>query len=369
MSTSTPTGVIHDIGYKPYAGPRFGRRQILRALYVHSLRSVFGLGRGPKAKIVPFFVLVAVLVPAALNVYSSSDEKSLVLQYGSMNYHLMILSLLFVAIAAPELVSRDLRHHTLPLYFSRPLRRGDYPLAKLLALFSAVLLVELLPVVISYAGQIGSASSGHEIWQDSRAAFPAVFVALTQSALFAALSLLIASSTGRRVIATGAIAILFLATTAISGVLQDAVGRTWADHTASCVVPTINPNTAAPDVFGLGGGQNGPPTSAVSQLCPGIDLDNDNVQNLNGVPDPTRSGYDEITVQYQTPVYSMIAKAGGMIDPVNVVEGTRIWVFDATDGQIPNPSPIGPLYAAELAFLVAAASGGLFLRYRKVSVS
>jgi hypothetical protein len=74
-------------------------------------------------------------------------------------------------------------------------------------------------------------------------------------------------------------------------------------------------------------------------------------------------------VQYQTPVYSMIAKVGGMIDPVNVVEGARIWVFDATDGQIPNPSPIGPLYGAELVLLLAAASGGLFLRYRKVSVS
>ena len=369
MSSQTTASVIHDIGYKPYSGPRLGRAQIVRALYVHSVRGIFGLGRGAKAKIVPWFVVAVVLIPAALNVYLSSQDKTLALKYGSMNYNLMIFSLLFVAIAAPELVSRDLRHHTLPLYFSRPLRRRDYPLAKLLALFSALLLVELLPVLITYVGQIASSSSGSEIWQDSRAAFPAVFVAVAQSALFASLSLLIASTTGRRVIATGAIAILFLATTAISGVLQDAVGRTWADHTASCVVPTVNPNTATGNVFGLGDGQNGPPTSAVSQLCPGIDLDNDNVQNINGVPDPGKSGYDDITVQYQTPVYSMIAKVGGMIDPVNVVEGTRIWLFEATDGQIPNPSPIGPLYGAELVLLIAAASGGLFLRYRKVSVS
>jgi hypothetical protein len=196
-----------------------------------------------------------------------------------------------------------------------------------------------------------------------------VFVAVAQSALFASLSLLIASSTGRRVIATGAIAILFLATTAISGVLQDAVGRTWTNHTAGCVEPNVDPNavTTGP-VFPFGAGQNGPPTQAVSQVCPGIDVNNDNLY-INGRPDPNKSGYDDITVQYQTPVYSMIAKVGGMIDPVNVVEGTRIWLFDATDGQIPNPSPIGPLYGAELVLLVAAASGGLFLRYRKVSVS
>jgi ABC-2 family transporter protein len=369
VSNQTTASVIHDIGYKPYSGPRLGRAQIVRALYVHSVRGIFGLGRGAKAKIVPWFVIAVVLVPAALNVYLSSQDKTLALKYGSMNYHLMILSLLFVAIAAPELVSRDLRHHTLPLYFSRPLHRRDYPLAKLLALFSALLLVELLPVLITYVGQIASSSSGSEIWQDSRAAFPAVFVAVAQSALFASLSLLIASTTGRRVIATGAIAILFLATTAISGVLENAVGTTWTNHSASCVEPNVDPNsfTTGP-VFPFGGGQNGPPTQAVSQVCPGIDVNNDNLY-VNGRPDPNKSGYDDITVQYQTPVYSMIAKVGGMIDPVNVVEGARIWLFDATDGQIPNPSPIGPLYGAELVLLVAAASGGLFLRYRKVSVS
>ena len=41
--------------------------------------------------------------------------------------------LIFVAIAAPNLVSADLRNHTLPLYFARPIRRLDYPLAKLIA--------------------------------------------------------------------------------------------------------------------------------------------------------------------------------------------------------------------------------------------
>ena len=367
MSTQTTASVIHDIGYKPYTGPRQGRAHIVRALYIHSVRGIFGLGRGPKAKIVPWFVIAVMLVPAALNVYMSSTNKALVMSYGVMGYHLMLFAVLFVAIAAPELVSRDLRHHTLPLYFSRPLRRGDYPLAKMLALFSSLLLVELLPVLVTYVGQIASATSGHEIWLDSRAAFPAVFVAFAQSALLSLISLLIASTTGRRVIATGAIAILFLATTAISGVLEDAVGTTYVSHSVSCVEPTVNINTANGNVYGFGGGQSGPPTGGVSQLCPGVS--NENLTGVNGQPDPNKPGYADLTVTYQTPVYSMIAKAGGMIDPVNVVEGTKIWVFDSTDDLIPNPSPIGPLYAAELALLVVVASGGMFLRYRKVSVS
>jgi ABC-2 type transport system permease protein len=363
-----PASVIHDIGYKPYAGPRLGRAQILRALYMHSVRGIFGFGRGAKAKLVPWFVIAIVVIPAALNVYMSSSSKSLVLGYGGMAYHLFLLYVLFVAVAAPELVSRDLRFHTLPLYFSRPLRRGDYPLAKLLALFSSLLAVELLPVLITYLGQVASAKNGHEIWLDTRMAFPAVFIALLQSALFASISLMLASTTGRRVIATGAIAILFLATTAISGVLQNAVGTTYVSHTTSCVVPTVNPNTAQGNIYGIGpDDNNGPPATAISQLCPGVDFTRGG--SISGGIDPNKPGYADITVQYQSPVYSMIAKAGGMFDPTDVVEGTRIWVFDSTDGEIPNPSPVGPLYAAETALLVLAASGGLFLRYRKVSVS
>ena len=39
------TGVIHDIGYRHYDGPRGGRRQNTRALYVHSHPGGFGHGR------------------------------------------------------------------------------------------------------------------------------------------------------------------------------------------------------------------------------------------------------------------------------------------------------------------------------------
>ena len=40
MSVNPTTSVIHDIGYKPYTGPRQGHGQIVRGLYVHSLLSL-----------------------------------------------------------------------------------------------------------------------------------------------------------------------------------------------------------------------------------------------------------------------------------------------------------------------------------------
>ena len=370
MSTNAQTSVIHDIGYKPYTGPRLGHAQIVRGLYLHSLRSIFGFGRGGKAKVVPFAVMAIMLFPAILNVYASSKNQDLALSYSLMAYRMFLFSVVFVAVAAPELVSRDLRHHTLPLYFSRPLRRADYPLAKLLALASAVLLVQLLPVLVTYLGQVASATSGHQIWLDSRDAFPGVFIAVLYAAVFSTVSLLLASTTGRRVIATGVIAIFFLVTMAISSVLQDALGTSWAHHTATCTVPTITAEQAKAyhgPVFGDGPDENS--AVMVDQLCSGVSLRLDNLDDVRVAADPSRPGYATESLVYETPVYSMVAKAGGMADPVTLVEGTRIWVFHATDSDVPNPSPLGPAYAAELAVLALATGGGLFLRYRKVSVS
>ncbi len=61
------TGVIHDIGYRHYDGPRLGRAGIVRALGWHSLRSAFGIGRGAKAKIIPVIAFVIMCVPAVVN--------------------------------------------------------------------------------------------------------------------------------------------------------------------------------------------------------------------------------------------------------------------------------------------------------------
>ena len=47
---SAAAGVIHDLGYRGYDGPRLGRSRIVAALTWHSFRSAFGFGRGARAK-------------------------------------------------------------------------------------------------------------------------------------------------------------------------------------------------------------------------------------------------------------------------------------------------------------------------------
>src|SRR5216683_2590277 len=94
-------GVIHDIGYQTYDGPRFGRGKIALALCWHSLRSAFGIGRGPKAKIVP-------VINAVIMALGRSHTR--VVNYDTYVGTLRVLVLLlFMAAQAPELVARDLR--------------------------------------------------------------------------------------------------------------------------------------------------------------------------------------------------------------------------------------------------------------------
>ena len=67
-SAATPAGgsVIHDLGYRPYTGPRLGPGAIARALTLTGFRNAFGLGRSGKSKVLPFVLLALNLLPAVI---------------------------------------------------------------------------------------------------------------------------------------------------------------------------------------------------------------------------------------------------------------------------------------------------------------
>jgi ABC-2 type transport system permease protein len=216
------TGVIHDLGYQHYDGPRLGRAAIIRALAWHSLRSAFGIGRGAKAKIVPFFMFALMCLPAVVNaiVVAGTPGHARLVDYDTYVYRLRpLIMLIFVAAQAPELVSRDLRSHVLPLYLSRPMRRLDYPLAKFAAFTAACLLVLEVPLILLYLGTIVSSSGPSAVWVQTRALLPGLLVGAAWAVLLAAIGLVLASLTGRRAYATGVIAIYLFLTWTLSSIL------------------------------------------------------------------------------------------------------------------------------------------------------
>jgi ABC-2 type transport system permease protein len=235
-------GVIHDLGYRRYDGPRLGRAQITRALIWHSFRSSFGIGRGVKAKIIPILACIAILLPAFVNAFAVSRGNSRLFGYDVYTPQLRVIVVtIFIAAQAPELVSRDLRSHVLPLYFSRPIRRGDYPLAKYIALTAALLLLIEIPLLVLYVGTIASAKNDHAVWHETKALIPGLGVGLMWAVLMAAVGLVLASLTGRRAYATGIVAISCFLTWTVSEVLIQAEGGITSTSTGARIAGLFSP--------------------------------------------------------------------------------------------------------------------------------
>ncbi len=215
-------GVIHDIGYRSYEGQRLGRAEIVRTLCWHSLRTSFGIGRGVKAKIVPVITFVIICLPAVIDavIVALNPAHTRQVSYDTYTPQLRILVLLvFVAVQAPELVSRDLRSHCLPLYFARPIRRIDYPAAKLAGFFLAVLAMIEIPLLLLYLGTVTQLHGGSTIWHETKALIPGLALGVAWALVLAALGLLFASLSGRRAYATGAVGIFFLMTLTLATLL------------------------------------------------------------------------------------------------------------------------------------------------------
>jgi ABC-2 type transport system permease protein len=258
------TGVIHDLGYRRYDGPRLGRVQIIRALTWHSFRSAWGFGRGPKAKIVPILAFIAMCLPAFVNAFAVARGNAPLFGYDVYVPNLrVIIVIIFIAAQAPELVSRDLRSRVLPLYFSRPLRRGDYPLAKYLALTGALLALIEIPLIILYVGNIASAKSGHGVWAETKGLIPGLGMGLVWSVLMAAIGLLLASFNGRRAYATGIVAISCFLTWTLSTLLIQTEGGYTATDVGARLGGLLSPFTIIDGVrIWLGGTNQGlDPTS------------------------------------------------------------------------------------------------------------
>lgn len=213
-------GVIHDLGYRRYDGPRLGRGSIVATLTWHSFRSAFGFGRSAKAKIVPVIAAIGLCLPAIVSAFAMAQGHARIVSYDTYVPVLRnLLMTLFVAVQAPELVSRDIRSRVLPLYFSRPIRPADYPLAKYLGFTAACLVMMEVPLIALYAGSVANVHGGAQVWAQTRALIPGLLVGLMWALVLAAISLLIASTTGRRAFATGAVAIFFLLTYTLSEIL------------------------------------------------------------------------------------------------------------------------------------------------------
>lgn len=237
MSQARPAGVIHDIGYRPYEGPRLGRGHAFAALLAHSLRGAYGLRRPFRAKIVPFLLGGTMLLPAVVSIAVMAIFKERAMAYPGYVVTMQVIPAIFLAAQAPYLVAPDLRFRVLPLYLSRPLPVTDYVGAKLAALVLALYLLIAVPLTVMFAGELvvdlpGGADVHGYLAAMTGGALCAVFLA--------ALGLLIASVTPRRGLGVAAVAAFYLLTSAISVVLYGVLSSLSEDDAARWAM-LVNP--------------------------------------------------------------------------------------------------------------------------------
>jgi ABC-2 type transport system permease protein len=190
-------GVIHDLGYRPYAGPRQAEGQIALALFVTGLRNAFGLGRSGKSKLLPFILLGLNLLPAliivAIMVFTRLDE--LPISYAAYAGQTQMLLSVFAAAQAPILFSRDLRHGSIVLYLARPLRSATYALMRWCSLTAALLIFLVTPILVLLLGAVLSEADLTDQLTESGLA---VLVALLLAGMLASVTGVISAWSTRR---------------------------------------------------------------------------------------------------------------------------------------------------------------------------
>jgi len=232
---SAATGTVYDRGYRPYDGPRGGRKAAIAALVKSTLRRALGIRRSWRQKFLPWMLLGIVAIPALVNVGiayvtrdSPLDSIEIVTYRGYVGHSSSLL--LFVALVAPDVLCPDRRQRFLSLIFARPLSGSDYALAKLGAIGGLLFAFSFVPQMVLFIGQMLVNRGGAlDYLTEHAAVLWQVPVAVALLALFyASLGLALSSLTSRRIVAGASILGVLLVSSSVAAILSEAAGTSPA---------------------------------------------------------------------------------------------------------------------------------------------
>jgi ABC-2 type transport system permease protein len=244
-SNPAPTGVtggaqgaVFDIGYQRYEGPREGRGRARLAVFKDGVRTALGLGRGGRAKILPWsFIglmtgigfILALVAGAALR-FAGPDAVARVPSHSDFYGISSIFFLVFAAIVAPELLCPDRQKGVINLYLVRPLTGSDYIASRWLAFLVVSLFAAWLPQFVLLAGLVMGNPDPvgylREHWLD----IPRIMASGAAIAAYTTtLAMLVAAFSSRRAYAAVFLVGLFVIstpfTTALASEIEGAAGQ------------------------------------------------------------------------------------------------------------------------------------------------
>ena len=217
-----------DTGYRRYDGARLGEWHATVALWKHTLRRIFGLGRPARWKLLPLATVAIAYVPNIVFVGvtalipDNQIRNSLLPGYAFTYGFITAAIALFVIFVAPEGICPDRRSGILSLYLATPLTRTRYIAAKGAAVFTALLTVTLGPALLYLIGLAAQNAGPHGFGSFMSTLGRILLVGVIMAAYFAAYSVGASSLTDRKAVAA---AIIFFFPTAVGiaiGVLTSA---------------------------------------------------------------------------------------------------------------------------------------------------
>ncbi|MDF2774654.1 MAG: hypothetical protein K0S86_4154 [Geminicoccaceae bacterium] len=230
----TSTGTVFDIGYQRYTDRREGRGRSRRAVFKDGVRTVLGLGRGGRAKILPWFFiavlsvigLVMAIVAGAANRLGGpgTAERANLPSHADYYGIASIIVFVFAAVVGPELLCPDRRNGVINLYLVRPLTGSDYITSRWAAFLVVMLAALWMPQVVLFLGLSAGDPLPVEYLRKHWLDVPSFLAAGAAMAVYATtVALLTASFTTRRAYASVFLVGLFVITTPFTAGLSQEI--------------------------------------------------------------------------------------------------------------------------------------------------
>ena len=219
---------IFDRGYRKFEGERSGVSGAIRSLAWQTTRSILGLGRKARHKIFPILVIAIAFLPAIIfvgvaalvpvDLFSEDEIRPEFWELAKISGFAMVL---FCAMVVPEALVRDRRDGLFSLYLSTPLTKTTYLASKVLAVMATLAIVTAGPALFFLLALTfeGVGPSGLFNWLKTAGQ---IFIAgLGMSGVFAAVAFAAASITDRRAFASVAVAMIFIGSPIVIGILVE----------------------------------------------------------------------------------------------------------------------------------------------------
>ena len=230
---------VYDRRYRGYSGERRSPRGVSWTLARYGFAEIFST----RLLLVLFVVACLPVVIYATLIYLANNLELLTLLdiqdddnglveglSGTLFFWFVVgqanLAFLFASFAGPSLVGPDLAHGAMPLYLSRPMRRGDYVLGKLAILGTLLSVITWVPGLLLVALQSALAGGG---WLAAHARIPLGILlgSVAWIVLLSFASLAISAWIRWRPLATGALFALFVVGSAFGTAINEILDTRW----------------------------------------------------------------------------------------------------------------------------------------------